>query len=154
SGYYLDVEVDRAAAARYGLNVLDVQEAMMAAVGGTVATQTVEGRERHGVLVRYPRDFRQSVSAIAQTRVPVMGGMTQVPLGQLATVRMAQGPMAVKTENAFPVSAVFVDVEGRDIGGYVADARRLLDERLALPTGYTIEWSGQFEAMERVREKM
>ncbi len=154
SGYYLDVEVDRAAAARYGLNVLDVQEAMMAAVGGSVATETVEGRERYSVLVRYPRDFRQSVTAIAQTRVPVMGGMTQVPLGQLATVRMAQGPMAVRTENAFPVSAVFVDVAGRDIGSYVADARRLLDERLDLPTGYTIEWSGQFEAMERVREKM
>ena len=154
SGYYLDVEVDRAAAARYGLNVMDVQQAMMAAVGGTVATQTIEGRERYGVLVRYPRDFRQSASAVAETRVPVMGGTMQIPLAQLATLRMTQGPMVVKTEDAFPVSAVYVDVEDRDIGSYVADARRVLDENLTLPTGYTVEWSGQFEAMERVREKM
>lgn len=154
SGYYLDIEVDRAAAARYGLNVMDVQDAMMAAVGGSVATETVEGRERYSVLVRYPRDFRQSVNAIAQTRVPVMGGAIQVPLAQLATLRMTQGPMVVKTENAFPVSAVYIDVENRDIGSYVADARTVLEERLTLPAGYTITWSGQFEAMERVREKM
>ncbi len=154
SGYYLDVEVDRAAAARHGLNVLDVQEAMMAAVGGIVATQTVEGRERYSVLIRYPRDLRQSVAAVAQAAVPVMGGATHVPLGQVATVRMAQGPMAIRTENAFPLSSVYIDVEDRDIGGYVAEARALLDERLDLPTGYTVSWSGQFEAMERVREKM
>jgi len=154
SGYYLDIEVDRAAAARYGLNVMDVQDAMMAAVGGSVATETVEGRERYNVLVRYPRDFRQSANAIAQTRVPVMGGAMQIPLGQLATLRMTRGPMVVKTENAFPVSAVYVDVEDRDIGSYVADAQGILAERLTLPAGYTITWSGQFEAMERVREKM
>lgn len=154
SGYYLDIEVDREAAARYGLNVMDVQDAMMAAVGGSIATQTIEGRERYGVLVRYPRDFRQSVAAIAQTRVPAMGGSVQVPLNQLATLRMTQGPMVVRTENAFPTSAVYVDVEGRDLGGYVAAAQRLLAERLVLPTGYTLEWSGQFEAMQRVRERM
>jgi copper/silver efflux system protein len=154
SGYYLDVEVDRAAAARFGLNVMDVQDALMGAVGGSIATQTIEGRERYDVLVRYPRDFRQSVAAVSELRVPVMGGSAQIPLGQLATVRLTQGPMAVKTENAFPVSAVYVDVEGRDIGGYVSDAQRLLRERLTLPTGYALEWSGQFEAMERVREKM
>jgi copper/silver efflux system protein len=154
SGYYLDVEVDREAAARLGLNVMDVQESMMTAVGGTVATQTIEGRERYGVLVRYPRDLRQSVAAVAETRIPVMGGDLHVPLAQVATLRMAQGPMVIKTENAFPTSAVFVDIEGRDIGGYVADAKRLLDTSLSLPPGYTLEWSGQFEAMERVRNKM
>jgi copper/silver efflux system protein len=155
SGYYLDVEVDRAAAARFGLNVMDVQDALMGALGGTVATQTIEGRERYGVLVRYPRDFRQSVAAVGNLRIPVMGSAAQVPLSQVATVRLAQGPMVVKTENAFPVSAVYVDVEGRrDIGGYVRGARRVLDEQLTLPTGYTVEWSGQFEAMERVRERM
>jgi copper/silver efflux system protein len=154
SGFYLDVEIDRVAAGRYGLNVMDVQEALMTAVGGSVATETIEGRERYSVLVRYPRDFRQSVAAVAATRIPVMGGMTQIPLGQLATLRMTQGPMVVKTEDAFPVSAVYVDVEGRDIGGYVADAQRLLDERLRLPAGYTLRWSGQFEAMQRVRERM
>jgi copper/silver efflux system protein len=154
SGNYLDIDVDRAAAARFGLNVMDVQDALMGALGGSIATQTIEGRERYDVLVRYPRDFRQSVAAVSELRVPVMGGSLQVPLGQLATVRLTQGPMVVKTENAFPVSAVYVDVEGRDIGGYVRDAQHLLRERLTLPTGYTLEWSGQFEAMERVREKM
>ena len=154
SGYYVDVEIDRAAAGRFGLNAMDIQDALMAALGGTVATQTVEGRERYSVLVRYPRDFRQSVTAAGNLRIPVMGGASQVPLGQVATIRLAQGPMVVKTENAFPVSAVYVDVEGRDIGSYVSDARRVLDERLTLPTGYTVEWSGQFEAMQRVREKM
>jgi copper/silver efflux system protein len=154
SGFYLDVEIDRAAAARYGLNVMDVQDALMTAIGGTVATQTIEGRERYSVLVRYPRDLRQSTAAIGEVRVPVMGGQRQIPLGQLATLRATQGPMVVKTENAFPVSAVYVDVEGRDVGGYVRDAQQLLDERLRLPTGYRVEWSGQFEAMERVRERL
>jgi copper/silver efflux system protein len=154
SGFYLDVEIDREAAARYGLNVMEVQDAMMTAVGGTVATQTVEGRERYGVLVRYPRDLRHSAQRIAEVRVPTMGGMQQVPLGQLATLRATQGPMMIRTENAFPVSAVYVDVEGRDLGGYVTDAQRFLDERLALPAGYTVQWSGQFEAMERVRERL
>lgn len=129
---YLDVEIDRAAAARFGLNVMDVQDALMGALGGTLATQTIEGRERYGVLVRYPRDFRQSVAAVGNLRIPVMGGTSQVPLGQVATVLLAQGPMAVKTENAFPLSAVYVDVERRDIGGYVRDARRVLEERLTL----------------------
>jgi copper/silver efflux system protein len=154
SGFYLDVEIDREAAARYGLNVMEVQDAMMTAVGGTIATQTVEGRERYGVLVRYPRDLRHSAERIAEARIPAMDGMLQVPLGQLATLRTTQGPMMIRTENAFPVSAVYVDVEGRDVGGYVADAQRLLEERLTLPAGYTLEWSGQFEAMERVRERL
>jgi copper/silver efflux system protein len=154
SGYYLDVEVDRAAAARLGLNVMDVQDALMGAIGGVVATHTIEGRERYGVLVRYPRDLRQSVAAVADMRVPAMGGSLQVPLGQVATVRLSEGPMVIKTEDAFPVSAVYVDVEGRDIGSYVRDARQVLEAKLTLPAGYTIQWSGQFEAMERVREKM
>jgi copper/silver efflux system protein len=133
---------------------MDVQDVLMTAVGGTIATQTVEGRERYGVLVRYPRDLRHSAERIAQVRVPTMDGMMQVPLGQLATLRATQGPMVIRTENAFPVSAVYVDVEGRDLGGYVADAQRMLDERLQLPAGYTLQWSGQFEAMERVRDRL
>lgn len=154
SGYYLDVEVDREAAARHGLNVMDVQDALMTAIGGVVATETVEGRERYGVLVRYPRDLRQSAAAVAEMRVPIMDGATQIPLAQLATLRMTQGPMTVKTENAFPMSAVYVDVEGSDLGGYVRDAQRHVEQNLSLPAGYTIEWSGQFESMERVQEKM
>jgi copper/silver efflux system protein len=153
SGFYMDVQVDREAAGRYGLNVMDVQEVLMAAVGGSVATHTVEGRERYAVLVRYPRELRQTADRLHEVLIPVPGG-AQVPLGQLADIRAAQGPMVVKTENAFPVSAVFVDVEGRDLGGYVTDARRVLEENLTLPAGYTLQWSGQFEAMERVRERM
>jgi len=154
SGHYLEVDIDRGAAARYGLNVMEVQDAVMTAVGGSIATQTVEGRERYGVLVRYPRDLRHSAERIAQVRVPLMDGTTQVPLGQLATLRMTQGPMMIRTENAFPVSAVYVDVEGRDLGGYVREAQEVLGARLQLPAGYTLQWSGQFEAMERVRERL
>jgi len=153
SGFYMDVEVDRETAARYGLNVMEVQEALMAAVGGTLATQTVEGRERYGVLVRYPRELRQTAERLHQVLVPTSTG-AQVPLGQLAHIRAAQGPMVVRTENAFPVSAVFVDVEGRDLGGYVQEAQRVLEQHLVLPAGYTLQWSGQFEAMQRVRDRM
>jgi copper/silver efflux system protein len=153
SGFYLDVRIDRDAAARHGLNVSEVQEVLMAAIGGTVATQTVEGRERYDVLVRYPRDLRQTAERVHEVLVPTRGG-SQVPLGQIAHIRAAQGPMVVKTEDAFPVSAVFVDVEGRDLGSYVREAREYLTENLTLPAGYTIQWSGQFEAMERVRERM
>lgn len=153
SGFYLDVEVDRDAAGRYGLNVAEVQSALMAAIGGEVATQTVEGRERYGVIVRYPRDLRQTAERVHQVLVPTPIG-AQVPLGQIAHIRAAQGPMVVKTENAFPVSAVYVDVEDRDLGSYVEDAQEHLTENLVLPAGYTLQWSGQFEAMERVWERM
>ncbi|MDW7712324.1 MAG: CusA/CzcA family heavy metal efflux RND transporter [Deferrisomatales bacterium] len=153
SGFYMDVEVDRQAAGRYGLNVMDVQEAFIAAVGGVTVTQTVEGLERYSVRVGYPRELRESAQALHQVLIPTRGG-AEVPLGQLAHIRTAQGPMMVKTEDAFPVSAVFVDVEGRDLGGYVTEARQMLDEHLTLPAGYTLQWSGQFEAMERVRERM
>jgi len=153
SAFYLDVDIDRRAAARHGLNVADVQESLMTAVGGTVATQTVEGRERYAVQVRYPRDLRQSLDAVAGVLVATPNG-GQIPLGQIASVRTAQGPMVVKTEDAFPVSSVFVDVTGRDLGGYVREAGQMLEEHLVLPAGYRIEWSGQFEAMQRVRERM
>ena len=152
SGSYLDVVVDREAAARYGLNVQEVQAAMMTAVGGQVATRTVEGRERYGVQVRYPRELRQSPERIAEVLVGHAGGT--VPLGQLARIEPGEGPMVVNTEDAFPVSRVFVDVEGRDLGGYVAEADALLRAELDLPEGYRIQWAGQYESMERVRERL
>ena len=153
SGLYVDVEADRGAAARYGLNIQDVNHALMTAVGGALATQTVEGRERYGVLVRYPRELRQGLEGLGQLLVSTPTG-AQVPLAQIATVRASQGPMVIKTENAFPVSAVFIDVEGRDIGRYVDEASALLAQHLQLPPGYTLRWSGQYEAMQRVRERM
>ncbi len=152
SGSYLDVVVDREAAGRYGLNVQEVQGAMMTAVGGTVATRTVEGRERYGVRVRYPRELRQSPERIADVLVAHPGGT--VPLGQLARIEPGEGPMVVNTENAFPVSRVFIDVEGRDLGGYVAEADALLRAEIDLPDGYRIEWAGQYQAMERVRDRL
>ncbi len=153
SGYYVDIDIDRAEAARYGLNTGDVHDAIMATVGGMNAAVTVEGRERYAVNVRYPRELRDNVQKLRDVIIPTMAGV-QIPLGQLARIRIEQGPMAVKTENAFPVTTVFVDIEGRDIGGYVRDAQRAVRDGLVLPAGYTLLWSGQYEFMQRVRERL
>jgi len=153
SGYYVDIDIDRAEAARYGLNVGDVHSAIMATVGGMNAAITVEGRERYSVNVRYPRELRDDVSKIREVLVPAMDG-TQIPLGQVASIEVSQGPMAVKTEDAFPVTTIFVDTEDSDIGGYVGTAQRAVSSQLVLPAGYTLLWSGQYEFMQRVKQKM
>ncbi len=153
SGYYVDVAIDRAQAARYGLNAGDLHDAIMATAGGTTAAITVEGRERYEVNVRYPRELRDNLERLREIMIPTMGG-SQIPLGQVATVQVVQGPMAVKTDDAFPVTTVFVDIAGRDLGGYVRDAQRVVASGLVLPSGYTLAWSGQFEFMQRVREKL
>ncbi len=153
SGYYVDIEIDRPEAARYGLNVGDVHAAIMATVGGMNAAITVEGRERYSVNVRYPRELRDDVQKIREVLVPARGGL-QIPLGQIARVAVQQGPMAVKTENAFPVATVFVDIGERDLGGYVEEAREMVGRQLQLPAGYTLRWSGQYEFMQRVVEKL
>jgi len=177
SGYYVDIEIDRAEAARYGLNVGEIHDAIMATVGGMDAAVTVEGRERYAVNVRYPRELRDDPERLREVLIPVTGmgsmrpggmgapgmagvlsprrtGLTQIPLGQIATVRVVQGPMAVKTENAFPVTTVLVDIGNRDVGRYVAEAQRMVAQSVVLPTGYTLAWSGQYEFMRRVKEKM
>lgn len=154
SGYYVDIDIDRAEAARYGLNVGDVHRAIMATVGGLSAAVTVEGRERYAVNVRYPRELRDDLEKIREVLIPTMGG-AQIPLGQVATVSTVQGPMAVKTENAFPVTIVFIDIEeDRDIGSYVREAQGVIARQLQLPAGYTLTWSGQYEFMQRVGEKL
>ena len=153
SGYYIDIDIDRAEAARYGLNVGDVHSAIMATVGGMNAAIIVEGRERYSVNVRYPRELRDDVGKIREVLVPALDG-TPIPLGQVASVEVSQGPMAVKTENAFPVTTIFVDTEDSDIGGYVSTAQRAVAAQLVLPPGYTLLWSGQFEFMQRVKQKM
>jgi Cu(I)/Ag(I) efflux system membrane protein CusA/SilA len=152
-GRYLEVDVDREAAARYGLSMADVQHTVMAGVGGVNVTQTVEGRERYTVNVRYSRELRNDPEAIGRILVATASG-AQVPLGQLTDIRFAGGPPMIKSENALLNSLVYVDVRGRDIGGYVAEARQLLDERLAMPAGYRLEWSGQFEAMQRANRTL
>ncbi|KPK61812.1 MAG: cation transporter, partial [Gemmatimonas sp. SG8_38_2] len=153
SGYYVDIDIDRAEAARYGLNVGDVHSAIMATVGGMTAAITVEGRERYAVNVRYPRELRDDVQKLREVLIPAMGDV-QIPLGQVASVEVRQGAMAVKTENAFPVTTVFVDNGERDVGTYVRDAQEVVSRQLTLPPGYTLVWSGQYEFMQRVLRKM
>jgi Cu(I)/Ag(I) efflux system membrane protein CusA/SilA len=177
SGYYLDIDIDRAAAARHGLNVGDVQTVIATAIGGMTITQTVEGRERYGVRVRYPQELRDTPEKLEAVLVPVshesgngaaagasggaMGtsmaasaGAAQVPLGQIATIRKVAGPMVVRTEGAMPTAWVFIDVTGRDIGGYVRDAQKMVEQMVTMPQGYSIVWSGQYEYMQRARERM
>ncbi|MFQ5747460.1 MAG: efflux RND transporter permease subunit [Gemmatimonadota bacterium] len=153
SGYYVDIDIDRAEAARYGLNSGDVHHAIMGTVGGLTAAVTVEGRERYAVNVRYPRELRDDVEKIKEVLVPASNG-AQIPLGQVASVKVLQGPMAVKTEQAFPVTTIFVDIADRDVGSYVAEAQKVVSDELVLPAGYTLQWSGQYEFMQRVKEKM
>jgi Cu(I)/Ag(I) efflux system membrane protein CusA/SilA len=158
-GYYLDIEPDRAALARYGLAVGDLQDVIMTALGGEMVTTTVEGRERYGVIVRYPRDMRSDPQAIAsQVLVPTMSEMGQppamVPLGQVASVKVTKGAPAIRTENALLSAYIYVDIHGRDIGGYVADAQKAVATKVDFPPGYFIQWSGQFEYMERAVERL
>jgi Cu(I)/Ag(I) efflux system membrane protein CusA/SilA len=153
-GYYLDIEPDRQALARYGLAVGDLLDVIGIALGGEMVTTTVEGRERFGVSVRYPRELRSSPQQIAgSVLVPTMDG-AMIPLGQLATIRITQGAPAIRTENALLSAYIYVDLRDRDIGGYVADARRAVNDRVRFPPGYYIAWSGQFEYMERATEKL
>lgn len=152
-GRYLDIEVDRRAAARHGLTVDDVHMAMMTAVGGMYAGVVIEGRERYSVLVRYPRELRDTPERIGSVLVPTPAG-AQVALGELGTIKVVRGSPLIKSENASLNNIVYVDVRGRDIGSYVDDARQLLEQRLVLPEGYRLEWSGQFEAMERANRRL
>jgi len=153
-GHYVEIEPDRQAAARYGLSVDDVQKVVAVALGGETVTTTVEGRERYGVSIRYPRNLRDDPQAIAsQVLVPTAGG-AMVPLGQVANVRVTLGPPSIRTENAQPVSYIYVDLQGRDLGGYVAEASRKVAEQVKLPPGYHIEWSGQFEYLQRAQAKL
>jgi Cu(I)/Ag(I) efflux system membrane protein CusA/SilA len=168
-GYYIDIEPDRMALARYGLAVGDLQDVISTALGGELVTTTVEGLERYGVVVRYPRDFRSDPQAIAtQILVPVMGASrpaemhgaastlssTMLPLGQLAKVKLVKGPPNIRTENALLVAYIYVDIRDRDIGGYVAEAQRAVQDKVKFPPGYYVTWSGQFEYMERAKAKL
>ena len=153
-GYYLDIEPDRMALARYGLGVGELQEVIGTALGGEMVTTTVEGLERFGVIVRYPRELRQDPQTIStQVLVPIMNG-AMIPLGQLARVSLAQAPPAIRTENALLAAYIYVDIRDRDIGGYVADAQKAVRDQVKFPPGYYATWSGQFEYMERAKEKL
>jgi len=152
-GNYLDVDVDRERIARYGLTVGDVQDVVRTAIGGMNISQTVEGLERYPINLRYARELRDDLTALRRVLVPTPGG-AQVPLAQLADLRFAKGPPAIKTENARPNAWVYVDLEGVDVGTYVDHAREVLRERVPLPSGYTLQWSGQYEYLERARQRL
>ena len=154
-GFFVDFDLRRREIARYGLTIKEVQDVIMAAIGGENVTTTIEGRERYPVNVRYPRELRDDPDKLARTLVPTMSG-AQIPLSQLADIRLVEGPSMIRDENGRLSGYVYVDVDtaSRDIGGYIADAKAAVARSARLPTGYQLVWSGQYEAMERVREKM
>jgi len=153
-GYFLDFDWKREEMARYGLSMADVQGVLMSAVGGESVTTTIEGRERYPVNVRYLQDFRSDINRLSRVLVPVMDGKMQIPVSQLASIRLSSGPAMLRDENGMLNGYVYVDVAGRDVGSYVEEAKTLVRERVKLPSGYTLVWSGQYEAMQRVREKL
>jgi Cu(I)/Ag(I) efflux system membrane protein CusA/SilA len=152
-GYYVDFQVKRDQIARYGLNVEDVEMAIESAIGGANVTTTIEGRERYPVNVRYQRDYRSDVEAIRRTLISTPGG-AQIPIGQVADVTATTGPMVLRTEQAQLLSYVYVDVGDRDLGSYVEDAKGAVAKSVKLPPGYTLEWSGQYEFMQRASERL
>jgi Cu(I)/Ag(I) efflux system membrane protein CusA/SilA len=153
-GYFLDVVPDRERLAQYGVRLDDVQQAVASALGGETVTTTVEGRERYSVNVRYPRDLRSNPHAIAQEiLVPTLNG-GQLPLGQLAEVRLRQGPTAIRTEDARLAVYVYVDFRGRDLAGYVEDAQKAVRDKVVLPAGTVAVWSGQFEYLQRAEARL
>ncbi len=152
-GRYINIKIDRRSAARYGLNIVDVQEVIGKAVGGENVSETVEGLERYPINIRYPADSRDSVEKLLALPIVSPTGV-QVPLGELAEVEIADGPGMVRSENARRNAWVYVDIRGRDLGGFVAEAQRLVGEKVHLPVGYSIGWSGQFEYLLRAKDRL
>ncbi|MEA2950923.1 MAG: copper/silver efflux system protein [Alphaproteobacteria bacterium] len=153
-GYYLDITPKRDVLARYGLMVNDVQDVIAMALGGETITTTVEGRERYGVSIRYPRDLRSNPKSIASdVLVPLPGGGT-VPLGEVASIDLARGPTTIRTENGQLAVYIFVDIRDRDLGGYVADAQKAVAAQVKFPQGSYVTWSGQFEYLERAEARL
>jgi Cu(I)/Ag(I) efflux system membrane protein CusA/SilA len=166
TGYFLDFNINRQEAARYGLTVDDVQEVIQSAVGGMNLTTTIEGRGRYPVNVRYPREMRNDVESLKRVLVPVMSlssqaaasmaavkPMMQVPLGQLAEIKFVKGPTAIKSEEGLLVSYVFIDFSGRDVGGYVDEAKSKVAS-LKIPEGYRLQWSGEYEYLITTHERL
>jgi Cu(I)/Ag(I) efflux system membrane protein CusA/SilA len=152
-GYYVDFEPDREVLQRYGLNVGDVQMVVETAIGGMEISQTVEGRERYTVNVRYPRELRDDVDALARVIVPTPTG-AQVPIGQLGRIVARSGPPMILDENGSLAGYVYVDIGDRDTGGYVEDAKRAVAAELQMPPGYFLAWTGQYEYLARMQQRM
>jgi len=152
-GYYLNFTVKRDAIARHGLTVGDVQDIIESAIGGAPVSQTVEGRERYSINVRYVRDERSDLQSLGRGARRAPGG-AQIPLAELADISVSTAPPSIHDENGQIAGYVFVDVAGRDLGGYVADAKKAVDERVQLPPGYHLEWAGQFQYFERASARL
>jgi Cu(I)/Ag(I) efflux system membrane protein CusA/SilA len=155
TGYYLDIDVKREEAARYGLTVDDVQDVTQSAIGGSNITTTIEGRERYPVNVRYSRDLRGNIEKLKRVLVPVSltSGPAQVPLGELAEIKVVKGPTVIKSDEGTLVSYVFIDYSGKDMGGYIKQARKKLDA-LKIPAGYRLEWTGEYENLLKTGERL
>jgi Cu(I)/Ag(I) efflux system membrane protein CusA/SilA len=152
-GYFLDFTLNRDEIARYGLNIMDVGQIIESAIGGENIHTTIEGRERYPINVRYLRELRDNPEKLARVLVPTPTG-AQAPLAQLATLRFVSGPAMIRDEDGMLSGYVYVDMAGRDVGGYVEDLKRAVREQVTLPPGYTLTWSGQYEFMQRVRERL
>jgi len=152
-GHFVDFTPRRDQLARYGLTIEQVQSVIVSAVGGENITTTVEGRERYPVNLRYPRELRDDIGRLQRVLVPAPGG-AQIPLGQLADIQLVDGPSMIRDENGFMAGYVYVDITGRDVGGYVEEAKQVIRSHLRLPPGYVLQWSGQYENMIRVRERL
>lgn len=152
-GRYVTIDVDRVAASRFGLNIADVHDVVKTALGGMVVAHSVEGLERYPINVRYPRDLRDSIEDLRNLPIITKTG-ARIPLSEVAEVKTEMGPAMIKSENARPNGWTFVDIAGRDLGSYVEEARRVVAEEVALPPGYSISWSGQYEYMVRAKERL
>ncbi|MEE9396456.1 MAG: CusA/CzcA family heavy metal efflux RND transporter, partial [Methylococcales bacterium] len=152
-GYYLDFDINRETAARYGLTVGDVQDVVQSAIGGINITETIEGRERYPVNLRYPRELRDNMENLKRVLIPTPTG-SQIPLALVAELNLRQGPPSIKSENARPNAWIYVDISSSDIGGFVKKAQKTLAEHVKIPAGYTVIWSGQFEYMERAAKRL
>jgi Cu(I)/Ag(I) efflux system membrane protein CusA/SilA len=152
-GYFTDIRVDRVAAGRYGLTVGDVEDVIQSAIGGENVTQTIEGRERYPVNVRYERGLRDDLGQLQRVLVSTPGG-AQIPLGELADIRLALGPSMIRDEGGLLAGYVYIDMGDRDLGGYVRELQQTVAARLALPPGYTLTWTGQYEYKQRAEERL
>ncbi|MBB3160025.1 Cu(I)/Ag(I) efflux system membrane protein CusA/SilA [Rhizobium laguerreae] len=153
-GYYLDIVPDRTALGRYGLTINDIQDVVGMALGSEVVTSTVEGRERYGVAIRYPRASRSDPQSIARDVLISLPGGGTVPLGEVADVKLTRGATTIRTENGQLAVYIYVDITNRDLGGYVAEAQQTVAEKVTMPLGYSVAWSGQFEYLQRAKARL